>query len=66
MSSKGKRKRFTLDLKYKIIKLIDNKSDYDNIVKKYASDGIDIKNVYQIKSQRENIINAYEKSAIKC
>ena len=60
MSSKQKRNRFSVDLKYKIIKLIDNKTPFDTIVDQFKSEGIRINNIYKFKAQRHKIIDAFE------
>jgi hypothetical protein len=53
MATKQKKNRFSLELKYEIIKLIDKKNLFDVSLNKYQSEGIRIKNVYKIKFQRK-------------
>ncbi|XP_054155943.1 tigger transposable element-derived protein 4-like [Oppia nitens] len=59
MSAKQKRKRFDLELKYKIVTLIDNNQSIDEIVKKFSDYGLTSRNVYKIKSQRVKIVEAF-------
>jgi len=50
MSTKQSRKRFSLDLKYKVIKLIDSKTPFPEIVNQLKDNGITIKKYSNQKS----------------
>ena len=62
MSTKKSRKRFSLDLKYEVIKLIDNKTRFPEIIYQLKDNEITIKNIYKFKSQRSEIIKCFENS----
>jgi hypothetical protein len=62
MSTKQSRKRFSLDLKYKVIKLIDSKTPFPESVNQLKDKGITIKNNYKFNSQRSEIIKRFENS----
>jgi hypothetical protein len=49
MSTKQSRKRFSLDLKYKVIKLIDKKTPFPEIVNQLKDNGITIKKIFKSK-----------------
>ena len=62
ISTKKSRNRFSLDLKYKVIKLIDNKTPFPEIVEQFKDEGITIKSIYNFNSQKSHIIKAFESS----
>ena len=52
MSEKTKRKSISLEMKYQIIKMIDNKDSYDKIVKHFGND-LKKNTISMIKTRRE-------------
>jgi hypothetical protein len=62
MSTKQSRKRFSLDLKYKVIKLIGSKTPLPEIVNQLKDNEIKIKKIYKFNSQRSEIIKRFESS----
>jgi hypothetical protein len=62
MSPKKTRKRFSLEIKYKIVKLIEEKTPFDQIINQFKEDGIELHNVYKFKSQKTAIIKEFESS----
>jgi hypothetical protein len=60
MSTKQSRKSFSLNLKYKVIKLIDSKTSFPEIVNQLKDNGITIKNIYKFNSQRSEIIKSMD------
>jgi len=49
MSTKQSRKRFSLDLKYKVIKLNDSKTPFPEIVNQLKDNGVTIKKIFKSK-----------------
>lgn len=62
MSSKRKRVSITLETKYKIIQLIDQKVSNEDILKKFRNEIRDTYNISKIKKNRKDIVSAYESS----
>ena len=59
MPPKQNRNRFSLELKYKVIKDIDKKVSFDEI-KKYKEDNITPKDIYNFQSKSDEIKSAFE------
>ena len=62
MSTKQTRKRFSLEFKYKVIKLMETNTHYPKIVDQFKDDGLRLRNIYDFKSQKSEIIKAFETS----
>jgi hypothetical protein len=62
VSTKQSRKKFSLDLKYKVIKLIGSKTPFPEIINQLKDNEITIKKIYKFNSQRSEIIKCFESS----
>jgi hypothetical protein len=59
---KRKRKSIKLETKYKIIKLLNEKKPYSEIIERFGDEIKDSSNISKIKKNRESIIREYETS----
>ena len=57
----NKKNSFKLETKYKIIKLIEKKVLFNEIVDQFKEEGVKIKNIYKFNKNRSKIIEDFEK-----
>ena len=62
MSTKKTRNGYPLDIKYKIVKLVVNKTPFPEILRQFNDNGIEMHNIYAFNKKRTEIIEAFEGS----